>query len=145
MSQFDWPIIQKMKLWNLPKIEGFILKYNVHPVGPTYIGERMTTFAKAYAIKVRGYGENVGQHIGNLRNIWRMFPLGTWRELSENTFGNQGKMKKNPPTPQLEKARHVGCMLGPSHWLHEISLSKRVCHHFWPELIPLAKNNLPPL
>ncbi len=65
MNQFDWPIIQKMKLWTLPKIEGFILKYNVHRCGPTYIGERMTTFAKAYAIKVRGYGENVGQHIGN--------------------------------------------------------------------------------
>jgi hypothetical protein len=70
MNQFDWPIIQKMKLWMLPKIEGFILKYNVHPLGP-YIGERMTTFAKAYAIKVRGYGENVGQHIGNLGNILR--------------------------------------------------------------------------
>jgi hypothetical protein len=34
-------------------------------------------------------------------------------------------------------------MLGPSHWLHEISLSKRVPHHFCPGLIPLAKNNLP--
>ncbi len=53
MNQFDWPIIQKMKLWMLPKIEGFILKYNVHRCGPTYIGERMTTFAKTYAIKAR--------------------------------------------------------------------------------------------
>jgi hypothetical protein len=34
-------------------------------------------------------------------------------------------------------------MLGPSHWLHEISLPKRVPHHFWPGLIPLAKNTLP--
>jgi hypothetical protein len=24
----------------------------------------------------------------------------------------------------------------PSHWLHEISISKTVCHHFWPGLIP---------
>jgi len=25
-----------------------------------------------------------------------------------------------------------------SHWLHEISIFKIVCHHFWPELnIPL--------
>jgi hypothetical protein len=31
-------------------------------------------------------------------------------------------------------------MLGPSHWLHEISLPKKVRHHFWPQLIPLAKN-----
>jgi hypothetical protein len=22
----------------------------------------------------------------------------------------------------------------PSHWLHEISISKTVCHHFWPGL-----------
>jgi len=34
-------------------------------------------------------------------------------------------------------------MLGPSHWLYEIFLPKRVCHHFWPRLIPLAKNTLP--
>jgi hypothetical protein len=32
-------------------------------------------------------------------------------------------------------------MLGPpSHWLDEISLPKWVCHHFWPRLIPVAKN-----
>jgi hypothetical protein len=37
----------------------------------------MTTFAKAYAIKVRGYGENVWQHLGNLGNILGMFLLGT--------------------------------------------------------------------
>jgi hypothetical protein len=66
-------------------------------------------------------------------------------ELSENTFGNQGKMKKNPLTTQLEKARHLGCMLGPSHWLHEKSLFLKSLSPFWPRLIPLAKNNLPPL
>jgi hypothetical protein len=41
------------------------------------------------------------------------------------------------------KAPWVG-MLGPSHWRHEICLTKRVGHHFWPGLIiiPLAKNTL---
>jgi hypothetical protein len=34
-----------------------------------------------------------------------------------------------------KKARHLECRLGPPHWLHEISLPKRVCHHFWPGLI----------
>jgi hypothetical protein len=48
-------------------------------------------------------------------------------------------MKKNPPTRQLEKARHLGCMLGPSHWLYEISLSKTVGHHFWPGLMSWAE------
>jgi hypothetical protein len=33
-------------------------------------------------------------------------------------------------------------MLGPSHWLHEISPPKRVWHHFWLQLIDLAKNTL---
>jgi hypothetical protein len=54
--------------------------------------------------------------------------------------------KKSPPSPHPnlkgKKARHLQFMLGPSHWLHEISLHKRVCHHFWPGLIPLAKNTL---
>jgi hypothetical protein len=57
-----------MNLWRLPKVDGSILKYRVPPLGPTYIGERRTTFAKAYRIKVRCYGEHVGEHIGNLRN-----------------------------------------------------------------------------
>jgi len=52
-------------------------------------------------------------------------------------------MKNNPLPPQNLKgkeARDLECMLGPSHWLHEISLPKRVHHHFWRGLIPLAKN-----
>ncbi len=88
---------------------------------------------------MRCYGEYVGEHIGNL--------MGTHWELKGNTLGTKGKWEKNPPgspTPQNlkgKKARHE-CMLGPSNWLHEISLRKRVCHHFWPGLIPLAKNTL---
>jgi len=30
------------------------------------MGERRTTFALAYGIKVRCYGEHVGEHIGKL-------------------------------------------------------------------------------
>jgi len=56
-SQFDWS----------PKIEASILKYRVPPpLWPTCIGERRTTFAKAYGVKVRCYGKHVGEHIGNL-------------------------------------------------------------------------------
>jgi hypothetical protein len=45
----------KLKLWRLPRIKGYILKYRVPPLWPTYIGERRTTFAKAYGIKVSCY------------------------------------------------------------------------------------------
>jgi len=70
MSQFDWLITQKNKnkLWRLPKIECSILKYRVPPLWPDYIGGKEdNNFAKAYEIKVRCYGEHVGEHIGNLR------------------------------------------------------------------------------
>jgi len=60
------PSLKKMKLWRLLKIEGSILKYRVPPFWPTYIGERRTTFAKTYGIKVRCYGKRVGEHIGNI-------------------------------------------------------------------------------
>ncbi len=54
-------------------MEGSILKYRVPPLWPTYIGGKEdNNFAKAYEIKVRCYGEHVGEHIENLRN-----PLGT--------------------------------------------------------------------
>jgi hypothetical protein len=70
---------KKFKLWRLCKTEPSILKYRVSPLWPSYIGEMRTTFAKAYGIKVRCYGEHVGEH--------------TW---------NEGKMKKKilplPPT-----------------------------------------------
>jgi hypothetical protein len=71
MSQSDWHAItkKKKKLWRLPKIDGFILKYRVPTLWPSYIDERRTTFAKAYGIEVRCYGEHVGEHIGNFWNI----------------------------------------------------------------------------
>jgi len=54
-----------MKLQRLPKIKGYILKYRVPLLWPTYIGETRTTFAKAYGIEVKCYGK----HIGNLGNL----------------------------------------------------------------------------
>jgi hypothetical protein len=57
---------KKKKLWRLPKRECYILKYRVSRLCPTYVGERRTTFAKAYGMKVRCYEEHVGEHNGNL-------------------------------------------------------------------------------
>jgi len=62
-------LIKKKKLWRLPKIEGSILKYRVPPLWPTYVGERRTTFVKAFGIKVRCYWELFGEHVRNLGTL----------------------------------------------------------------------------
>jgi len=84
-----------------------------------------------HGIEVRCYQEHVGgthwdlgEHIGNL--------MGTHGELKRNMVGTHwepGKNEKNPlppPPPNLreKKARHLECMLGSSHWLHQIYLPK---------------------
>jgi hypothetical protein len=65
------PITQKKCRPKLPKIEGFILRSRIPSLALTYIGERRTTFAQAYDIKVRCYGEHVDEYIENWRNILR--------------------------------------------------------------------------
>jgi len=69
--QEDWPIApKKMKLCRLLKTEGSVLIYIVPPLGPTYIGEKKTTFAKTHGLKMRClYEEHVGEHIVYLGNI----------------------------------------------------------------------------
>ncbi len=60
---------KEFKLWRLSKIEDSVLKFAVPTLWPRYIGERRTTFAKAYGIKVRCFREHVGEHNGNLGNM----------------------------------------------------------------------------
>jgi hypothetical protein len=67
------------------------LKYRVLPLLPSYIGERRTTSAKAYGINESCYGEHVGEHIGNFKNL-----MGIHWELKGNTLGTREKWKKNP-------------------------------------------------
>jgi len=63
------------------------------------------------------------------------------------THWEAGKYEKFPtPPPQNikgKKARHLECMLMPSRWLQQISLPKKLGHHFGHGLTPLAKNTLP--
>jgi len=47
-------------------MEGSILKHGVPPLWSTSITKRRRTSAEAYGITARCYGENVGDHIGNL-------------------------------------------------------------------------------
>jgi hypothetical protein len=83
----------KLKLWRLPRIKGYILKYIVPSLWPTYIGERRTTFAKAYGIKARCYGEHIGEYIENL--------MGTHCELKRNTVGTHWEPEKKSLSPFL--------------------------------------------
>jgi hypothetical protein len=61
---------------------------------PTYIVERRTTFAKAYGIKVRCYGEHVGEHIGNLGNISGTHWVGTHWEPGKKMNPHPQKLKQ---------------------------------------------------
>jgi hypothetical protein len=125
LQQRSWLVqdfFKKIKLWRLPGIEASTLKYRVPPLWPPLY---------------RWKEDNICQSIWDESEVLRRTCWGMHWELGEH-IENQGKMKKNPsPIPNWKgkKVRHLHCMLGPSHWLHEISLSKRVCHHFWPGLI----------
>jgi len=58
-----------MKLWTLPKTKGSILKYIVPSLWPCCIGQRRTTFAKAYGMKVRCYWELFEEHVRTLGTL----------------------------------------------------------------------------
>jgi hypothetical protein len=83
---------EKMKLWWLPKIEGPILKYNVPPFWPTYIGQKVDNTCQSIWDKSEECygGEHVGEHIGNLGNILRI-----WWEPIGNFKGTYWEPKKN--------------------------------------------------
>jgi hypothetical protein len=57
---------KKLKLGKPPKII-VLCEEGIPPLYPTYLGERRTTFAKTYGVKVRCYWELFGEHVGNLR------------------------------------------------------------------------------
>jgi hypothetical protein len=78
-----------------------------------YIGERRTTFAKAYGIKVRCYGEHVGEHSGNLMRIHWELEGKIMRTHWEP--GNNEKKLLPLPTEKGTKNKALECMLGPSH------------------------------
>jgi hypothetical protein len=71
-SQFDWSITQKeVKPWKLAKIEGFILSSS--PLAHLYMRKEYNICQSTWVknLKVRRYGEHVGEYIENLANILR--------------------------------------------------------------------------
>jgi hypothetical protein len=120
------PSLKKNETIEAPQNRSFYCEvYSSSPLAHRNIGERRKTFANAYGIKMRCCGKHVEEHIGNLGNI-----VGSQWEPGKNE-----KKSFHPPNLKGKKARQLECMLGLSHWLHEICLPKRVCHHFWPGLI----------
>jgi hypothetical protein len=114
-ANFIGPSLKKRKLWKLPKTIGFILKYIVPPHWPTYIGERRTPFSKACGIKVRWYGEHVGENIVNLGNI-----LGTHWELEGNIMQTHWKAMKNGKEVKFRSLNTCRCCGGCCKQCHKI-------------------------
>jgi hypothetical protein len=104
---------KRLKLWKILWKDGV-----PHPLAHVYRWERGGLWAKHMGGKWGAIENTIGEHIGNLENMMR-----TWYKH----VGNKGKMKKI-------KALWVHAEA--SHWLHEISISKTVSHHFWPAIIP---------
>jgi hypothetical protein len=71
---------------------------------------------------------------GNMLGIWWEH-LGTWWEQSWTTLGTEND-REPPPTPKNQKPEEKTKSPQPSHWVHEMSISKTVCHHFQPGLVP---------
>jgi hypothetical protein len=94
-----------------------------HPPFTSYI-HGTWTMAKQYGIKK---WHAIGNILRNRLKTWGTF----WEQLGNLLVTK--KQKKNPsPKPKRKK-------LSPfehSHWLHEISISKTICHHLQPCLIP---------
>jgi len=111
---------QKLRLWWLPQNRRFYI--GVPTFGPPIYVRRGGLWAKHMGLKRGAIRNTLGEHIEN--------PLGTWKEH----VGTKWKMKNIPPLPPQnlkgKKSRHFesACWAFPSHWLHEISISKTVGH-----------------
>jgi hypothetical protein len=90
-----WEFDDNTKLWRFPIIEGSIMKYEVSTLWSTYIGERRTTFAKAYGIKCEV--------------LWGTI-LGTFQELGNSLLSHT---HTPPPPPSKRKKREA-----PSFHMH---------------------------
>jgi hypothetical protein len=106
----------------------------------TFYFEVWSSFPLAYLYRWKD--DNICQSIGDKSAVlWRTC-WGTHWELGEhieNLTKTHCELEGNIVRTHWEpgkKGKHLECMLGPSHWLHEISLPKRVGHHFWLGLIP---------
>jgi hypothetical protein len=126
-----------------------------------YIGERRTTFAKAYGIKVRCYLELFGKHV----RTWELFAsphplppppakkkktcmksrLSKWKvNTGQSTLQPNHNLKTTAPPPHTHKEKKGGPFIPcTSHWLHGNYIPKIALPLFWPRLIALPKDTFP--
>jgi hypothetical protein len=105
------PLQKKVEIMEAPLNKRFYGKMECLLLWPTYTSEKGRTLGKHMGLKPGVIGNNLGEHIGNLRNI-----LWTWWELIRNlkgTYWEQRKNEKNPPflrNLKDEKSMHFECM-----------------------------------
>jgi hypothetical protein len=80
MSQFDWPIAKKLKLWRFSKIEESTERSSSSPFGQVIKVRSGGLLGKSYGIK-GAIGSTLGKHIRNL--------TGTHWELEGNMLGTK--------------------------------------------------------
>ncbi len=89
-----------------------------------------------------------GNTLGTWGTCWGNI-LRTWGTCwgTHQAPGKNEKKSSFPPPPhqnlkrKTNKQGTLSACFGPCHWLHKISLPRRVGHYFWPRLIPpFAKN-----
>jgi hypothetical protein len=131
----DWPISNFFGTLGMPSIEAPLwtpsckLKQICTPgfhLFSLYTGE--LNFGKLYGIKPRCCWERLGGTT-----------VGTHWELDGNKRNKTKKSLFPPPLPKRKKLDRSWVHVEPSHWLHEISISKTVGHHFWPGLMAYAE------
>ncbi len=89
--------------------------------------------------------EHLEEHFGNLmgtrweldgNTLWQQIKYGNWLKARcywEHPWEPDGNMLGTKKKRKEFEALWVHAEA--SHWLHEIYISKTVCHHFWPGLV----------
>jgi hypothetical protein len=131
-DQFDCITPKKWNYGSSPKIEGFLLKYGVPCLWPSYMGERRTTFAQACM-----------ERLVSTVQV----------ESEQSTLHTKHNLQKKSPSspPRLPNSTHKAKREAPSlhdttsHWLHGNSIPKTGCHYSWPGRIafPMEGDKFP--
>jgi len=108
----------KLKQWRLPRIKGYILKYRVPPLWPTYIGEKENNICQSIwgksEVLWRTYWGIYWEPDGNL--------LQTQKEHGANTLGTRESWKQILPATKLKRKKStfsacLGLLIGSMKFL----------------------------